>query len=214
MSHSLPRKTANANLAATMIKQLQKRNMEGYYCATAKEAVDLALSLMPEGASITWGGSMTIQECGLMDAVRSANYELIDRATANTPEESRALYGRMVCADYFLMSTNAISMDGELVNIDGNANRVACLCCGPANVIVIAGMNKVAPDLQSAVLRARNVAAPTNTVRLDRKTPCAVTGRCSDCYSPDCICSQIVITRRSSIPNRIKVILVDEELGY
>ncbi|MGN0334450.1 MAG: lactate utilization protein, partial [Lachnospiraceae bacterium] len=171
-------------------------------------------SLMPEGSSITWGGSETLRECGLMDAIHEKNYELIDRAAARTPEESRAIYGKMVCADFFLMSSNAVTIDGELVNIDGHANRVACLCCGPQNVIVIAGMNKVTPDVESAVKRIRNFAAPPNTVRLNKNTPCAKTGRCADCYSPDCICSQIVITRRSSIPNRIKVILVGEELGY
>ena len=117
-------------------------------------------------------------------------------------------------ADYFLMSSNAITLDGELVNIDGHSNRVACLCCGPKNVIVIAGMNKVVSNVEEGVDRVHNFAAPPNTVRLNKNTPCAQTGRCADCYSPDCICSQIVITRRSSIPNRIKVILVGEELGY
>ena len=117
-------------------------------------------------------------------------------------------------ADYFLMSTNAITMDGELVNIDGRSNRVSCLCWGPQNVIIIAGMNKVALDVESALKRVRNFAAPPNAVRLNKNTPCAQTGKCADCYSPDCICSQIVITRRSSTPNRIKVILVGEELGY
>ena len=169
---------------------------------------------MPEGSSVTWGGSMSIIECGLMDAIKTGKYEIIDRDLAKTPQEVREMYARQVMADYYLMSTNAITMNGELVNIDGRANRVACLCWGPQNVIIIAGMNKVATDVKDAIKRARNIAAPANTVRLNRNTPCVQTGKCGDCYSPDCICSQIVITRRSSTPKRIKVILVGEELGY
>ena len=209
-----PKKIANQNLANTIIKNMAKKNMEGYYCATSAEAVEKALSLMPEGASVTWGGSMTLTECGLMDALKTANYELIDRDTAKTPEDSRLMYAKQVMADYYLMSSNAITIDGELVNIDGRANRVSCLCWGPQNVIIIAGMNKVCSDVENAVQRVRNFAAPPNCVRLNRNTPCTQTGKCGDCYSPDCICSQVLITRRSSTPNRIKVILVGEELGY
>ena len=209
-----PKEIAKQNLANTIIKNMEKKNLEAYYCATSKEAVEKALSLMPEGASITWGGSESIKECGLMDAIKGANYELIDRADAKTPEEDRIMYSRQVMADFFLMSSNAITIDGELVNIDGRANRVSLLCWGPQNVIVIAGMNKIASDVESAIQRVRDAAAPPNTVRLNKNTPCAQTGRCGNCYSPDCICSQIVITRRSSTPKRIKVILVGEELGF
>ena len=209
-----PKEIAKQNLANTIIKNMEKKNLEAYYCATSKEAVEKALSLMPEGASITWGGSESIKECGLMDAIKRANYELIDRADAKTPAEDRIMYSRQVMADFFLMSSNAITIDGELVNIDGRANRVSLLCWGPQNVIVIAGMNKIASDVESAIQRVRDAAAPPNTVRLNKNTPCAQTGRCGNCYSPDCICSQIVITRRSSTPKRIKVILVGEELGY
>ena len=209
-----PKEIANQNLANTIIKNLEKRQMEGYYCATSEEAVEKALSLMPEGSSVTWGGSMTLTECGLMDALKTANYEIIDRDTAKTPEEARLMYAKQVMADYYLMSTNAVTINGELVNIDGRANRVSCLCWGPQNVIIIAGMNKVASDVESAVQRVRNIAAPPNCVRLNKNTPCAQTGKCGDCYSSESICSQFLITRRSSTPNRIKVILVGEELGY
>ena len=209
-----PKEIAKQNLANTIIKNMEKKNLEAYYCATSAEAVEKALSLMPEGASITWGGSESIKECGLMDAIKNANYELIDRTDAKTPEEDRIMYSRQVMADFFLMSSNAITIDGELVNIDGRANRVSLLCWGPQNVIVIAGMNKITSDVESAIQRVRDAAAPPNTVRLNKNTPCAQTGRCGNCYSPDCICSQIVITRRSSTPKRIKVILVGEELGY
>lgn len=193
---------------------MAKKNLEGYYCSTSAEAVEKALSLMPEGSSVTWGGSMTLTECGLMNALQGKGYELIDRDVAKTPEEARTMYAKQVMADYYLMSSNAITVDGELVNIDGRSNRVSCLCWGPQNVIIIAGMNKVATDVENALKRVRNFAAPPNAVRLNRNTPCAQTGKCGNCYSPDCICSQIVITRRSSTPNRIKVILVGEELGY
>ena len=209
-----PKAIANQNLANTIIKKMAKRNMEGYYCATSAEAVEKALSLMPEGSSVTWGGSMSIIECGLMNAVKTGKYEIIDRDLAKTPQEVREMYAKQVMADYYLMSTNAITMNGELVNIDGRANRVSCLCWGPQNVIIIAGMNKVATDVEDAIKRARNIAAPANTVRLNRNTPCTQTGKCENCYSPDCICSQFVVTRRSGVPNRIKVILVGEELGY
>lgn len=130
------------------------------------------------------------------------------------PQEKKEIYAKVVCADYFFMSTNAITLDGELVNVDGAGNRVACLSSGPDNVIILAGMNKVAASVEEGHDRVRNTAAPINALRLNKKTPCAVTGRCSNCQSPDCICSQIVITRRSHIPGRIQVILIGEELGY
>ena len=209
-----PKELAKQNLANTIIENMKKKNMEGYYCATSAEAVEKALSLMPEGSSITWGGSMTLTECGLMEAIHNGKYEIINRDDAKTPEEARLMYAKQVMADYYLMSTNAITIDGELVNIDGRSNRVSCLCWGPQNVIIIAGMNKVASSVEDALKRVRNFAAPPNCVRLGKNTPCAQTGKCGDCYSQDSICSQIVITRRSGTPNRIKVILVGEELGY
>jgi hypothetical protein len=209
-----PKAQAKQMLANTIIENMKKKNLEGYYCATTKEAVEKALSLMPEGSSITWGGSVSIMESGLLDAVRQGNYEIIDRDTATTPEDARMMYAKQVMADFYLMSSNAITMNGELVNIDGRSNRISCLCWGPQNVIVLAGMNKVTPDVESAIARVRNIAAPPNAVRLNKNTPCSKTGKCGNCYSPECICSQVLVTRRSSTPNRIKVILVGEELGY
>lgn len=207
-------KESNAKAAATILGRLPKRNMEGWFCETRQEAVAKALELMPEGSVISWGGSMSIQECGLMDAVRKGDYTLVDRDLAVTPREKRETYARTVMADYYLMSTNAITMNGELVNIDGFGNRVACLCSGPANVIIIAGMNKVVNSVEAGIERIRTKAAPPNTTRLGKNTPCAKTGVCGDCFSPDCICSQTVITRRSGVPGRIKIILVNEDLGF
>lgn len=188
--------------------------MEGYYCPDGASAVQTALSLMPEHSVISWGGSMTLNETGLMEQLQKRDYTLIDRMTASTPEERRELYAKATLADYYLMSTNAITLDGQLVNIDGAGNRVACLIHGPENVIILAGMNKVCPDVESAIRRVKNCATPPNTVRLNCKTPCAVTGICGDCLSPETICCQEVITRYSRIKGRIKVILIGEEYGY
>lgn len=207
-------KQSNANAAATIIKGLQKRNMEGYFCETSKDAVEKALSLMPEGSVISWGGSASISECGLMDAINDKNYTLIDRMAAVTPQEKREIFAKTVMADYYLMSTNAITMDGELVNIDGIGNRVACLCNGPEHVLIIAGMNKVVKTVESGIDRIRTKAAPPNTVRLNKNTPCAKNGVCSNCFCQDSVCSQIVVTRRSGTPGRIIVILVNEDLGF
>ncbi|MGI6687489.1 MAG: lactate utilization protein [Christensenellales bacterium] len=209
-----PKQQYYENIAATLIKNLARRQMEGFYCPDKESAVKKALELMPEGASVAWGGSMTLAETGLLSAVKAGPYQVIDRDSAKTPEERRALYGQICCADFFLMSTNAITLEGELVNVDGTANRVAFLCFGPQEVIILAGMNKLVKDVAAGYDRARNMAAPPNTLRLNRKTPCAATGRCGDCQSPESICCQTVITRRSSVPGRIKVILIGEELGF
>lgn len=202
------------NAAGTIIKNLEKRQMEGYYCRTSEEAVKKALELMPAGSSVGWGGSMTLTESGLMDAVKAGDYVINDRETAKTREEQKEMYAKILNSDFFLMSTNAITLDGQLVNIDGRGNRVSFLCYGPEQVLIVAGMNKVEADVDSAMKRVKNAASPKNTVRLNKKTPCAVTGTCGDCLSPDCICAQTVVTRFSIVPGRIKVILVGEELGY
>lgn len=202
------------NISKTIIKNLEKRQIEGYYCSDKKSAMQKALELIPKGSSIGFGGSITLEEIGLMDAIKSGNYKIIDRNNATNLEEQRKIYSDICSSDFFLMSTNAITLNGELINIDGRGNRVAFLCYGPQNVLIVAGMNKVVSDIESGFKRASNISAPPNAVRLNRKTPCAITGKCENCYSPDCMCSQFVVTRRSGIPNRIKVILVGEELGY
>ena len=202
--------------AQTIIKGLEKRNMEGVFCETKEDALAKALSYIEEGSSVTWGGSMSISEIGLMDAVKNGNYEIIDRSVAKNYDEQREIFSKAVLADYYLMSSNAITLDGELINIDGTGNRVACLTYGPKNVIMIVGMNKVVNDVEDGIKRVRNFASPPNTLRLRLKTPCSMTGRCGDCYGDTCICSQIVVTRRQSaaMRGRIKIILVGESLGY
>lgn len=202
------------NLSKSLIKKLEKRNFEGYYCQTASEALELALSLIPEGASVTHGGSESIKEIGLLDAVKNGNYQYIDRSLAKTHQEKREVVAQGVLAHTFLTGTNAITMSGELVNIDGLSNRVALMCFGPEQVIVIAGINKVVANVDAAIYRAQNVAAPINAIRLNAKTPCYETGNCANCHSDDCMCVNIVTTRHSRIPGRIKVILVGQNLGY
>ena len=204
-------KKRNRLLAETVIKGLASRNMTGYYAETREEALQMALELIPEGASVGMGGCMSAQEIGLTDALRSGDYDFIDRdRTTNKREAMIATYD----ADYFISSVNAMTEDGVLINIDGNANRVSAIAQGPKYVVFIVGMNKIAPDVDSAMKRARNVAAPINAQRFGLATPCTRTGSCMNCKSPDTICCQILITRLSRHEGRIHVILVNDELGY
>lgn len=202
------------NLAESIIEKFNLRGIEGYYCTDREEANAKAKRFLTPGCSVSWGGSMTIEEIGLIDDLRESDYTIYDRQEAVTPEEKREMYGRIVTSDFYFMSTNAVTIDGQLINIDGAGNRVACLCHGPEHVVVVAGMNKVVPDVKSGIARVHNMAAPPNTLRLGLNTPCAEYGRCADCLSKDCICAQTVVTRYSRVPGRLKVILVGEELGY
>ena len=201
----------NDLLAQKIIKGLESRNMSGYYAATKEKALETALSLIPEGSSVTMGGAMSAHEIGLVEALKNGNYNFIDRDKA---ADKRAAMLAAYDADVFLSSANAMTDDGILVNIDGNANRVSAICQGPKKVIFIVGMNKVCVDLDSAMKRARNVAAPINAQRFGLSTPCAKTGKCMDCKSPDTICCQFLITRFSRHAGRIHVILVNESLGF
>jgi len=202
------------NLSNTVLKGFQKRFIEGYYCETAAEAKKLALSLVPTNSKVSFGGSVTLEESGVLAELRSReDITLYDRATATTPEENKQIMHDALSCDYYFMSSNAITTDGELVNIDGNGNRVAALIYGPENVIIIAGMNKIVKNVEGGISRTRNIASPQNCIRLNKNTPCAVNGVCGNCLA-DTICDQIVITRASRVPNRIKVILIGEELGF
>ena len=201
----------NALLAQKVIKGLQSRNMSGYYAESREEALRLALELIPEGSTATMGGGVSVQEIGLVDALKQGNYKFIDR---DAYEDKRAAMLLAYDADVFLASANAITEDGVLVNIDGNANRVSAIAHGPKKVILIVGMNKVCDDVDGAMKRARNVAAPTNAQRFGLSTPCAKTGSCMNCKSPDTICCQFLITRFSRHTGRIHVILVNDSLGF
>ena len=171
-----------------MVKNLKSRHFDAYYCATKKDALDKALSLIPEGSSVGWGGATSATEIGLLDAIRSGRYEAFDREKAKDLEERSAIAAKCLTADTFITGANAISMDGQMVNMDGIGNRVAAIIYGPKSVLVIAGVNKICKDLEAAVQRVRTVAAPTNQQRFMGDTPCSVTGCCGDCKSKDCIC--------------------------
>ena len=200
--------------AKTLVKNLKSRHFDAYYCADKEEALAKALELIPEGATVGWGGVMSAHEIGLIEALNKGNYKAIDRDKCKTPEEKAEAAKQSMFADVFLTSANGLSLDGEMVNIDGQGNRVAAIIYGPKTVLVIAGMNKVCDDLESAIQRARTVAAPMNQQRFTSPNPCGVTGICADCKTETCICNHIVITRHSRPVGRIKFILVGEDLGF
>ena len=199
---------------AILVKNLQNRHFEAYYCDNREEALQKALSLIPEGASVGWGGALSAKQIGLMDAVNAGPYRAIDRDKCATQEEWKQAMLDCLLVDVFLTGANALSLDGQMVNIDGGGNRVAAIVYGPGSVIVVAGMNKVVDSLEDAVRRARTVAAPMNKQRFPAQTPCEVTGTCGDCKAEGCICNQILVTRHCRPAGRIKFILVGEDLGF
>ena len=208
-----PRKIYYSKRGQVLVKNLRSRHFEAYYCADRSSALEKALELIPEGASVGWGGAMSAEEIGLIDAVRFGGYHAIDRDKGATPEERDEIMRQCLSAQVFLTGANALSLDGQMVNIDGNGNRMAAIVYGPESVIVVAGMNKVMDSLEDAVTRARTVAAPMNKQRFGAVTGCAETGVCVNCKSEGCICNQILISRHCRPAGRIKFILVGEALG-
>ena len=208
------RKTRNRLLAEKVIKGLKSRHMTGYFAETKEEALAKALELIPEGASISWGGAKSAGEIGLLDSVREGNYTVFDRDKAATPEEKKEVIQKAFGCDWFIAGSNAVTEDGILVNLDGNSNRVACIAYGPEHVLMIVGMNKIAKDVDAAIYRVRNEAAPINAQRFPIETPCKATGSCANCKSPDSICCNFLITRLERHPERMHVILVNEDLGF
>ena len=214
MGRNTPKEVRYDLLGAKVLENLQKRHFDAYYCETKEDALKKAIELIPKEDVVSWGGSVSIDEIGLLDYVKK-NYKVIDRDTAKSPEERVDLMRQSLLSDTFLMSTNAMTEDGVLVNIDGNGNRVAALCYGPKSVVMIVGINKVCKTLDDAVSRARNIAAPINIQRFkDLKTPCYLKGSCANCKSTESICNQVVITRMSRPVSKIKIVLVGEELGF
>lgn len=196
-----------------LVKNLKARHFDAWYCDSREEALAKALELIPEGSSVGWGGAMSAQQIGLMAALHEGNYNPIDRDLAKSPEEREQAIKECMFADYFLTGANALSLDGQMVNIDGAGNRISAIIYGPKNILVIAGMNKVVDNLDAAIHRARTVAAPMNKQRFEPNTPCAVTGSCADCKVEGCICNHVVVTRHCRPVGRIKFILVGESLG-
>jgi len=197
------------------MENLRKNRMPAWYVESREEVVPLLQTLINEGDTVAVGGSVTLFETGVIDHLRSGRYIFYDRyAEGLTPEQLTEIHRKSLSVKAFFTSANAITEEGELFNVDGRGNRVAALIYGPDNVFVIAGRNKIVKDLDEAINRVRYLAAPANAVRLSRKTPCAVTGFCQDCMSKDRICSSYVVSRYQMVPDRIKVIIVGEELGY
>lgn len=209
-----PIEIRNEKAAGKVIKNLARRNIEAVYCPTAREAVEKVLEMIPQGSSITWGGSMSIRDIGIPAALAEAGkYEVYDRDKAPDRAAATEIYLKAFTCDYYLSSANAITEDGVIVNIDGTGNRVAAITFGPRNVIFIIGMNKLTQDTDSALARARSLAAPVNTARFDIQTPCKIDGVCHNCLSDDCICNYIHYLRHSP-KGKHKVILVGESIGY
>ena len=208
----------NKKLGEKVVSSLKKRYFDAYYVDTKEQALETAINLIHPEDVVAWGGSMSITEIGLLDFVLKNKYRVYNRDIAKTPQERTEILRKSLLCDTYLMGTNAISEDGELVNIDCIGNRVAALMYGPKNVIIIAGTNKISPTLDEAIRRARTVSAPVNIQRVagsgQRQTPCFATGTCQDCLSKDSICSNIVVTRLCNPPKRVKVILVGDSLGF
>ncbi len=201
-------------LATELLPHLKKRNFEAYYCENGEEAANLAISFIDKNDVIAFGGSRTVLEVGIPDKLREGGYNLIERGRSFSPEENERRMRQGLISDTFLMGTNAITKDGILVNIDGTGNRVAAMCYGPKQVIIVVGMNKLCDTLEDAVYRVQNVASPLNAKRFGlTKTGCSK-GKCVDCLSDECMCSYIVQTRRCKPKGKIKVILVGEDLGF
>ena len=209
-----PQEQRNEHLAQTIIKNMKRRHIEGFYCATAEEAVKKVSELIEDGSSVTWGGTMTVRDLGIPQYLKNrGTLEVLDRDLVETPEEKQNMYLRAFSADVYLSSANAISEDGVIVNIDGNGNRVAAITWGPKKVIFVIGLNKVAQDVEAALARARSTASPINAARFDIKTPCQTDGVCHNCNSPESICNYVHFLRNSP-KGRHVVVLVGENLGY
>lgn len=209
-----PKKIYNEITVKNIIENLEKRNMQGFFVKNKEQALQKTLSLIPSKSTICWGGSQSIIQIGLIDELYKRDYILFDRAKATSQDEIDEIYRQAFLSDFYLASANAITLDGKIINIDGTGNRVSAMIYGPKNVILIVGINKIAKDEAAAIERVKNYASPINAIRLNKNTPCAIKGSCYDCFSSDTICCVTSIQRFSRFKNRIKVILVDEELGY
>lgn len=213
MKNSNPVAQVREKMIQRTMKMLEHNNMAAHYAPTIQDAQQLVKQLIPQGATVACGGSMSLQEAGIMGILRSGDYTFWDREAVDITQQDEILR-KAFFADYYLSSSNAVTEQGELYNVDGNANRVAALCFGPKHVICVVGYNKIVPTLEDAKERVEAIAAPANTIRLQRDTPCAVTGHCENCHSPQRICCTTVIHQQQREPGRIHVIIVGEELGY
>ena len=200
-------------MSSTVIKALESRGYEAYFCPDRNAAREKTLELIEKGSSVSCGGSRTLVDCGIIKALSEGDYTVVDRNNAKTAEEKDNILRAALTVDTYLSSVNAMTEDGIMINIDGNGNRIAAIAYGPKNVILDVGMNKICHDTKEAHKRAKHFAAPANAIRLSTDTPCAKTGICHDCKSPACICCQTVEMRFCREKGRIKVLLVGEPLG-
>lgn len=207
------------------LANLEKNNMKAYFCETRAEALELVKTLLPIGCTVTHGGSETLKEIGVTELLKSGSYNYLDRSKCATREETEALYRKSFSADVYVTSSNAVTEHGELYNVDGNSNRVACIAYGPESVLVIAGVNKIVENIDKAIERVKTVCAPMNTRRLNIETYCSHKDKCvslnteNPCMSDGCsgdgrICCNYLVSARQRKKDRIKVILVNENLGY
>lgn len=208
-----PEQIRNDKVGTQVVKALEARHFEAYYCATKEEAREKILSLIPKSDTVSWGGSATMEALGIIDSVRKSN-NVIDRDTAKNPEEKVDLMRKSLLCDTYLCGTNAMSEDGILVNVDGNGNRVAAMTYGPKNVIVAVGVNKIVKTEADAISRARNIAAPINAQRFGLETPCNKTGECGNCKLTQSICCYMVTTRLCRPAKKIKVVIIGEAMGF
>ena len=207
------------------MKNLKRNRMDAYLVKDKDEAAALIKTLVPQGAVVSCGGSVTLKETGIYDLISGGYYTFLDRSACKTPEETEEIYRKTFCADAFFTSANAVTENGELYNVDGNSNRVAAILYGPQSVICVCGVNKLVKNIDEAIKRVKTKAAPPNTVRLGIETPCAKTGECislkkespdmcEGCHGDGRICCNYVVCAQQRHVNRIKVIIIGEEYGY
>ncbi len=197
------------------IAKLNKNRMKAYYVEKMEDVLGLLDKIISNNEEVSVGGSMSLFESGVIEYLRNRDINFLDRYQEGlTKEDIGEIYKKSYFCDHYLTSSNAVTENGELYNIDGTGNRVSAMIYGPKSVIVVVGFNKIVKNLHDANTRLREVASPANAIRLSRNTPCVTTGVCSDCNSPERICSSYVVLSRQQVENRIKVIIVGEELGY
>ena len=197
------------------IESLKKNNMNGYYAKSREELINIIEGIVKSGSKVSCGGSMTLFETGVIEHLRCGRYEFLDRYKEGlTKEDVVDIYKKAFFADAYFVSSNAVTEKGELYNVDGNGNRVAAMLYGPDKVIVICGVNKIVKDVDEAIKRNRECAAPINAKRLNKKTPCTKVGYCMDCNSPERICNEYTLIKRQNNPERIHVIFLNENIGY
>ena len=208
-------KKANKNKFETVIKALERRGIHGYYAEDGAAALQMILDMIPEGSTVGRGGSETLNELGVFEELHKRNYTCLEPFKEPDPEKGKQIRRDIFSADVMLTSANAVTLDGEIVNIDGTGNRMAAVIWGPDKVIYVVGANKLVGSLDEAEARIKSDACPPNCIRLGKKTPCAITGKCGNCMSPgNTVCCHTVITRYNSVVDRVHVIFVNENLGY